>query len=155
MKNCKACQKEIDDKATKCPYCQAYQKWYTNPQYIGMIFPLIFISYIYFYTGIWDPRSYIDYKNSFSVEKVSSSTTQRKNIHTYNITNKTKYKWDNMTYQFIGKDKDGQVIVVESEKAYSWAIMPNSTSMLSITVDKNLAVTNWELQILDIGSSRF
>ena len=150
MKNCKSCQKEIDDKATKCPFCQAHQNWFKNYQFISVIFPIAFFLYIYTQTGFWNRKSYIDYKDSFSFEKVSSSNTKYKNIHTYNVTNKTKYKWEDITYQFIGKDKGGKVIIVETNQEYSWAIMPNSTSMLSIKVDENSLVHYWELKVLDI-----
>ena len=155
MKNCKACQKEIDDKATKCPYCQAYQKWFKSPQVLGLIFPLIFIPIIFTSTGLWNQKSYNDYKNSFTIETVSQSVDNNYNIHTYKIMNNTTQKWKNITYQFIGKDKSGKVVIVKSEEEYSWKVMPNTSSMLSIKTEKNSLITKWELKVIDMSSGRF
>ncbi|MCM8533153.1 MAG: hypothetical protein NE330_18440 [Lentisphaeraceae bacterium] len=155
MKNCKSCQKEIDEKATKCPYCQGYQKWGKSPQILGLIFPLIFIPIIFTSTGLWNQKDYIDYKDSFQVETVSSSIDNNYKIHTYKISNSTAHKWKNITYQFIGTDKSGKVVIVKSDAAYSWAVMPNSSSMISIKVEKNPLVAQWKLKVLDMKSGRF
>ena len=155
MKNCKSCQKEIDDNATKCPYCQAFQKWIKSPQLLGLIFPLIFIPIVFTSSGLWNKKEYIDYKESFIIESVSESVDNNYNIYTYQITNNTSHKWESLTYQFIGKNESGKVVIVKSEEAYSWKVMPNSFSMLSIKAEKNALVSKWELKVLDMNSNRF
>lgn len=47
MKKCKACQKEIDPKATKCPYCQVDQRsWFRKHPIITAILVLIALSMV-------------------------------------------------------------------------------------------------------------
>lgn len=47
MKKCKACQTEIDSKATKCPHCQADQRgWFRKHPVITVIFVLIVLGMI-------------------------------------------------------------------------------------------------------------
>lgn len=45
MKKCKSCQKEIDGKAKKCPYCQTdLRNWFLRHPILTVIFALIVIS---------------------------------------------------------------------------------------------------------------
>ena len=47
MKKCKSCQSEIDDKAKKCPKCQADQRnWFAKHKIITIIFAFILIGII-------------------------------------------------------------------------------------------------------------
>jgi len=47
MKKCKACQKEIDPKATKCPYCQTdLRNWFIRHPIITFFLILIIISIV-------------------------------------------------------------------------------------------------------------
>jgi len=47
MKKCKACQKEIDLKAKKCPFCQADQRiWFARHPIITVILALILIGIV-------------------------------------------------------------------------------------------------------------
>lgn len=47
MKKCKSCQSEIDDKAIKCPHCQADQRsWFRRHPIITGFFVLILISIV-------------------------------------------------------------------------------------------------------------
>jgi len=155
MKNCKSCQKEIDDKATKCPYCQAFQNWFKNPQITGMIFPLIFIPYIFFSTGLFSRKSYTDFVDNFSASIVSESSENKKNIHTYQIQNSSKHKWSHICYQMTGYDNSNNIVIVESNNEYSWIIQPHSKSMLSVKTDKNEQIVKWEFKITDMRSDRF
>ena len=45
MKKCKSCQTEIDDKAKKCPHCQADQRnWFAKHPILTVIITLVVIS---------------------------------------------------------------------------------------------------------------
>lgn len=47
MKKCKACKKEIDQKANKCPYCQTDQRnWFIRHKLLTVILVLILIGMI-------------------------------------------------------------------------------------------------------------
>lgn len=44
MKKCKSCQSEIDDKATKCPHCQADQRnWFRRHRFLTGLLALVMI----------------------------------------------------------------------------------------------------------------
>lgn len=44
MKKCKSCQSEIDDKATKCPHCQADQRnWFRRHTFLTGLLVLVMI----------------------------------------------------------------------------------------------------------------
>jgi hypothetical protein len=155
MKQCKSCHKEIENEATKCPYCQAFQKWIKSPQIIGLIFPLIFIPIIFTSTGLWNKKSYNDYKKSFTFETVNKVEDGPNNIHTYRVINSTDIKWESISFQLIGYDEKGKVTLVKNKEEYSWVVMPNESSMISIEVEKNAPVTKWEFKIVDMRSERF
>lgn len=155
MKNCKSCHKEIDERATKCPYCQGYQAWFKNPQLAGMIFPLIFIPFIFFSTGLFSNKSYTKFTDDFSVSLVNQSSDKKYDIYTYEISNSTKHKWKSVSYQMKGYNDSNQVVIVESDKEYDWNIQPHSKSMLSVKTDKNAPVTRWEFEITDMRSGRY
>jgi hypothetical protein len=154
MKNCKSCHKEIDQKATKCPYCQAFQTWFKNPQLLGFVFPLIFIPFIFGSTGLFSKKSYTDFSNEFSVSLVNESSDNEHDIHTYEISNNTKHKWKNISYQMKGFDDSEEIVVVDSNNNYTWIIQPNSKSMLSVRTTKNTPATHWKFEITDITSHR-
>jgi hypothetical protein len=156
MKNCKSCQKEIDEKATKCPYCQAFQNWLKSPQLIGVIFPLMFLLYVI--VSIRDlhaKKSYADFTNDFSSTLISEASDNKNDIHTYEIQNLSKHKWSNISYQMKGYDQANQIVIVESENEYDWVVQPNSKSMLSIKTDKNEKIVKWDFQITDMRVERF
>lgn len=47
MKKCKSCQSEIDDKATKCPHCQADQRnWFRRHPIITGFFALLLVGIV-------------------------------------------------------------------------------------------------------------
>ena len=47
MKKCKSCQKEIDNKATKCPFCQSDQRnWFRKHPILTVILGLMFIGIV-------------------------------------------------------------------------------------------------------------
>ena len=109
MKNCKSCQKEIAERAKKCPYCQAFQTWFKNPQLLGMIFPLIFIPIIFSSTGLFSNNSYTKFSKDFSVSFINDSSDNKYDIHTYEISNSTKHRWKNISYQMKGYDDSEKI----------------------------------------------
>ena len=155
MKICKSCRKQIEEKATKCPHCQAYQKWNRNPQVLGFIFPLIFIPLIFFNSGLFSDKSFLDYKEKFEVKFLNSSSDSKHNIYTYRISNNTGYKWADLDYQFIGLDSSNEVVTVKTESEYSWKVQPHSESLLSIKTLKDSPAVKWKLKLKDLKSNKF
>jgi hypothetical protein len=155
MKICKRCKKEIEPLASKCPYCQGCQAWYKHPQFLGLLPMLIVLYFIYGSSGLFNQKDYTKYKAQFTSEQVGTSSEERKDIHTFNIKNNSKYKWKSISYQYIGSDDDGNIKKVISEQEYRWVVQPNDSSMLSIDIDKDNEVKTWELKIVDMKSGRF
>ena len=156
MKNCKSCNKEIDDIAKKCPHCQAFQNWFKNPQVIASIFPLLFIPYIFFTTGLFSKEDFEDYKQFISAEKVSESTTNKHLVFTYKIINKSSLEWENIEYQIIGKDESGVPVIVESKSEYSWTVSKNDEALLSTKISKDQpSNVTWSFEIVKMKHPRF
>ena len=155
MKNCKRCKKEIEQLASKCPFCQAFQTWYKNPQFLNLIPMLVVFYFIFGSTGLFNKKEYIKYKTQFTFEQVGTSSEKGKDIHTFNIKNNSKYKWESISYQYIGSSNDGNIMKVISEQEYSWVVQPDDSSMLSIEIDKDNDVEKWEFKIVDMRSPLF
>jgi len=156
MKNCKSCNKEIDDIAKKCPHCQAFQNWYRNPQIIASVFPLLILPYIFFTTSLFSKENFEDYQSFIKHEKVSETTTSRNLVFTYKIINNSDLDWENIDYQLIGKNEKGVPVIVESKSEYSWSVLKNSESLLSIKISKDQPDNiNWSFQIIKMKHPRF
>lgn len=151
MKKCKSCRKEIDPEAKRCPYCRADQNW--MPEVLSSFFPvLIFIPIIFMRPSLWNKKSFEDYKDLFSSEFVNKVDGDRRDIHTYRINNNSDIKWKDISFQLIGYDDKGKVVLVESKSEYSWVIMPNKSSMISVELDKISLIKKWEFKIVDMSS---
>lgn len=158
MSHCKACKMEIDQKATKCPHCQAYQQWYKNPQNYGLLFMLPFIAVIFFWQStILKSKQFTEYQKQFTVEKVKEilSDDGKRVIITYKIKNETQYKWEDLTYEMIGTDEDGDLVLTEAGSEYSWVIQPKEEAYLTVMVEKNKNVYSWDVRITDMETSVF
>ena len=155
MKNCKSCKKDIDDKATKCPYCQSYQIWYKSPQNYGLIFPLICIPVIFYISGLYGVPKYENYKGLISSTLISERIVDEQKILNYNITNKSNVIWNDISYIAIGYDKNGGVVVSSSGNEFRWLLPSNGSAMLSVKVSKDEQISKWEFQISSLKKDRF
>ena len=156
MKKCKSCRKEIEAEASKCPYCQGYQKWYKNPQYYNLIFLLPFSVFLFWNTGLLNKKEFEAYKADFSINKenvVVIKNTQTRLI-TYRIKNNTAYKWNHINYEVVGSKHD-EVIAVSTGSDYSWVVQPNSDSLLTVKIKLMPGATSWSFKIKDLRSARF
>jgi hypothetical protein len=92
MKKCKSCQREIDDKAKKCPYCQADQRnWFIRHPILTGIFGLVLFFIIV--GAIGSSGS----KNTTPASNTTTNTNNTNSQPTATITNKqsnvpTEYK---------------------------------------------------------------
>lgn len=114
-KTCKYCQKQVDAKAIKCPYCQEWLNKFTlswrNPFFI----PLIFILCAF---GM----------NAYIREKSKSLT---KTFETLNLKDSHKLSIQNIT---LKKDKGVPRIIadIENQEPFAW----NSVEVLAVYMDK-------------------
>ncbi|MBU1620987.1 MAG: hypothetical protein KJ556_12015 [Gammaproteobacteria bacterium] len=156
MKTCKSCIKEIDNAASKCPYCQSFQIWYKNPQIFGFIFPLVFIPVMFYSMGIWFNKNYPGNEHLFEVKEIGISPGEHNRLAlNYLIANKSDTKWHNISYEVSVFDAAGKLLFVKTGQDYSWLVQPNQSSYLTIELDNNLKAEKWKLKILDIKSGRF
>ena len=155
MKPCKSCHKEIDDLASKCPYCQAFQVWYRNPQVYGMLFPLVLIPVIFFSTGMWGKKEFADYSKLFDVNQISCSVDGDKIAIVYSIENKSEVKWNRLSYEVIGYDDKNMVNFTKTNSEFSWVIEPHGVSHLTVELENRNAVKRWALKISELNAGRF
>lgn len=154
MKSCKSCVTEIDDAASKCPHCQAFQKWYMSPQIYSVVFFIPLMWYIFF--GIdFSGESFEEYKQHFSVKRIQVRTVDKEILLTYQITNNSEYKWSDLVYQLVAKDESGVETFVKSDSEYRWIIQPHSSSVVTVTVPQAYAAATWEFILKDMETSRF
>ena len=76
-------------------------------------------------------------------------------IITYKINNKTQYKWEDLTYEMIGTDENGDLVLTEAGSEYSLIIQPKGEAYLTVMVEKNKNVYSWNVRITDMETSVF
>ena len=157
MRLCKACQMEIDNKATKCPHCQAYQQWYKNPQHYGLFFVFPFILFIFWQSSMFKSEQFTQYQSQFTIEEVTETVSDddKRVIITYRIKNGTKHKWEHLSYELIGKDRNNNLVMTDAGSEYSWVVQPGGETYLTVKVEKNKNVYSWNIRITDLETSRF
>lgn len=157
MKQCKSCMKEIDNNATKCPYCQGYQQWFRNPQHLGFLFAIPFIAFMMWQTNVFKSEKFTDFKNNFKVDEVRivQSDNNKNDIITYLISNDTNLKWSRIKYEVIGYDEKDKLVLTNAQSDYAFVIQPRSQAYLSAKVEKNKNVKKWKMKITDLETSRF
>ncbi len=157
MKKCKSCKKEIDDLATKCPFCQGYQQWFRNPQYFGFLFFIPLLGFMLWQTNSFKSKSFEEYRNRVAVEEVRivQSDDGKKDILTYNVKNDTDLTWKSIVFEINGYDDHGNLVLTNSESEYAWIVQPRSQSYLSATVVRNANVKKWKMRIVNMETSRY
>jgi len=147
---------EIDQKATKCPHCQAHQQWYRNPQHYGMLFLIPFLAFMFWQSSLFKSKKFTEYQKYFTVEKIKeiASDDDSKLIITYKVNNATNYKWEHLSYEIVGTDSNGELMLTDAGSEYSWVIQPDGESYLTVKVEKNRYVSSWSLEISDMETSR-
>jgi hypothetical protein len=157
MKQCKSCRKEIDSNATKCPYCQGYQQWFRNPQYLGFLFVIPFVAFMMWQTNLFKSEKFDDFKNNFKVEevKIVQSDNNKYDIITYVISNNTDLKWTRIRYEVIGYDVNDKLVLSNAASEWAWIVHQHSQSYLSAKVERNKNVKKWKMKITDLETSRF
>jgi hypothetical protein len=156
MKTCKSCIKEIDDSATKCPYCQSFQSWHKSPQLFGLIFPLVFIPTLFYSMGIWFNTEYVGNENLFEVKEIGRAQGEYNRLAlNYLIQNKSNKKWHNISYEVSVYDSSDKLLFVKTGQDYSWLVQPKQSSYLTVELDNSVKAEKWKLKILEMKSGRF
>ena len=161
-KPCKSCKEPIDEAAKKCPKCQAFQRWYLNPQYFGLIFMLPFFIFIFWNTGIFNRADFANYKDKFTVSVVKDDASSlpnkdKEHLITVKIENRSGKKWKHPTFQIESLDSTGKVVAVEHSSEYSVIIAPNSSveTTIELRIIPSEAVASHKVSLTGVDSDRF
>ena len=111
MKKCRSCQKEIDDKAKKCPYCQEKQgNWVQrNPIWTGILGIMIFFIVIGATSG--GEKSTSRESNATAPEATGTNETSSETVSQKNAKRKAESYLD-----FSGFSRSGLIKQLEYEK---------------------------------------
>lgn len=159
-KPCKSCKEQIDQAATKCPKCQAYQKWYRNPQMLPLFFVLPFLAFVIWNTSrLTNPASFADYRDKLSVTVVDESrpANGKAELLTVRLENRTNKTWKRPKFQVESLDGHDKVLSVEHLNEYNLVVAPNSSALDTLSLRIILAepVVKRRVTLTDIDSNRF
>lgn len=113
MKKCKSCQKEIDPKATKCPYCQTDQRsWFMKHPILTVILALFIIG---LFSAATKSGSKSDGQKIGETNPVSQSSTNtsQQEVSQPTVAPAKAYKMGDLV------DLDGKTIVVNDVAPYT------------------------------------
>ncbi|MBI5240444.1 MAG: hypothetical protein HY926_08215 [Elusimicrobia bacterium] len=153
MNQCSSCKKEIDDGASKCPYCQAFQQWYRNPQVYGLLILIPVFGFLFLWQrSLMNTKNYIDYQDKFAVEKVSQVVNDDKkwDFLTYKIKNGTDLRWEHLEYQLIGLDEKGAIVYTCSNGEYGWSVQPKAEALITASCGRNKNIAKWDFKITEM-----
>ena len=106
MKPCRSCFKEIDDKATKCPYCQSFQGKWKGSQSLSLFFVLPFLAFSFWNLYKINGASFQDNKSLISISEISHINGG----YIFEIDNRSDLKWTSPMVQIVFKDAQGKVV---------------------------------------------
>lgn len=113
MKKCKSCQKEIDPKATKCPYCQTDQRgWFMKHPILTVILALFIIG---IFSAATKSGTKSDGQKIGETNPVSqnNTTTSQQEVSQPTVAPAKAYKMGDLV------DLDGKTIVVNDVAPYT------------------------------------
>jgi len=149
MKKCKSCQKEIDDKAKKCPHCQADQRnWFVKHKIITVILALVLVGII---STVGKGDNTDGSKSSSSGQKQEEVVYQIGDVITTDkleITTSAVTEKNSVGSQYIKEDaSEGATLIAVSWKYKNISDSPvGSFSQPSIKlVDSNGTEYDWDL----------
>jgi hypothetical protein len=164
-KPCKSCKEQIDEAATKCPKCQAYQQCYRNPQYVSLLFLPFVIVFLFWNTShlrhLTDHPTFSAYQDKLNVsivrEDPDGSSIGKKRLLTVKLDNRSDKTWKRPKFQVESLDAEGKVLSAEHLSEYNLVVAPNSSVLttLSLRVVPAEAVANRKVSLTDIESNLF
>jgi hypothetical protein len=159
-KPCKSCQEQIDQAATKCPKCQAYQQWFRNPQMLPLFFLLPFFAFLIWNTSrLTNPANLADYKDKLIVSVVDEkpSANSKAQLLTLRLENRTNKTWKRPKFQIESLDGNGKVLSVEHLNEYNLVVAPNSSVLdtLSLRIIPAESIVKRRVTLTDIDSNRY
>lgn len=161
-KPCKSCKEQIDEAATKCPRCQAYQHWYRNPQWLTLVFVLPLLLFIFRDRPYSTSRpTFADYKDkivaSIMREDQSAAGIEKGRLFTVRLENRSDKIWKRPKFQIESFDGSGRIITVENLSDFNLVLMPNSSAMVTLCLRliPSETVVSRKVTVTDLDSDRF
>lgn len=154
LKSCKSCFKEIDGRATKCPYCQAFQQKWRNPQVLAGLISLFFIPMAFlplYFSGFLTKPKFDDYrKNVILTERAYFHDGADKTRFILELDNRTDKKWEDANVQILFKDANGSVIGVTNENVYNFKAPAKTKSLCEVNAHQPKAATAHEISLVSM-----
>jgi hypothetical protein len=158
-KPCKACKEQIDEAATKCPRCQAYQHWYRHPRMVNLLW-LPVLAFLF-----WNPfrqsksLNFADYRDKFSVSVVEEKAPAngRTRLLTVRLDNRSERTWKRPRFQVESLDGNDKLLCVEHVNEYNLVVSPKSSALdtLTLRIIPAEPVAKRRVTLTDIDSTRF
>jgi hypothetical protein len=158
-KPCKACKEPIEQAATKCPRCQAYQYWYRNPRIVSLVWVPFFVFLVWNTSQVTHSPRFADYKDKLSVSIVEENPAAngKARLLTVRIENKTDKTWKRPKIQIESFDGNDKLLSVEHVTEYDVVVGPNSFALLTVSlrIVPPEPVAKRRVTLTDIDSNRF
>lgn len=140
-KQCKECFKDVDVKATKCPYCQAHQgtfvRFWHSP--IGPFVPAIvfFLGFFVFFKGIVFSDPIYDVDNTLELSQSEfhfvDSDCGTKVTLIGSIKNKSDLALRNPTFDVVYYDAEKRIVDAISHQSYGLVLPPRSAKTFKVS----------------------
>jgi len=156
MKTCKSCQTEIHEKASKCPHCQSFQKWWYSLLPILPILlvalPLMFAPQFLFNFG--RDLDFEELEGKVSFEKISEEVIQSERGSgapklkiLLALKNHTDENLEQPIFEISIKNEEGELIEVKDRISFKTKLPANGTSNVSFVINPFLAGENFSTDI--------
>lgn len=160
-KPCKACKEQIDEAATKCPRCQAYQHWYRSPRMVNLVWLIPFLA-LFWNASRHQTRpttTFADYKDKFSVSVVeeNAAANTKTRLLTVRLENQSERTWKRPKFQVESLDGNEKLLCVEHANEYNVVVGPKSSALatLSLRIIPAEPVAKRKVTLTDIDADRF
>tara|TARA_B110001452_G_C15024444_1_gene358066 strand:+ start:101 stop:589 length:489 start_codon:yes stop_codon:yes gene_type:complete len=149
---CKYCCSEMSQEHSRCAQCRRAKKlgWLLNGERFYFILAAWFAVLLIRDVGVFS-KHYNDYSAQITSTYVSQSELKDgKYVIVFRIDNETDSPWHQIKYQLIGKT-DRKVSHVFTNEVTQWWVQANSQAYLTVTLDNNPRISQWDLRIKDLS----
>jgi hypothetical protein len=161
-KPCKSCKEQIDELASKCPKCQAFQKWYKSPQILSLIFTLPLLGLVFWNTSkLTEHDTFANNKEKLTATIASEADDamlpDASKLLTIRIDNKSEKTWKHPTFQIENLNDKGVVNTVEHVSDFNVIVSPHSSTLVTIPIriHSKTPPSSRRVTLTDMDSGRF
>ena len=149
---CKFCCSEMSQEHSSCAQCGRVQK--LGGMFNGDRFYFLLAAFFALLI-VHDMEILSKDFNDFSTQITNSYVSQSelkdgKYIIVFKVANSTGIPWHQIKYQLIGKTNE-KVSYVLTNEMWQWWVEANSHAYLTVTLDNNPKISQWDLKIKDLS----